>query len=109
MCSLFDGGRERGDGFRPHFIVLSLYKLFGYPTGLGVLIVRNSELHTLFSSSLSTSGASNNSYFGGGCVDAVCHDSMMHVLKPRLCDRLERGTPNFQSILQVPYILEYMR
>ena len=29
--------------YRPDFVVFSFYKLFGYPTGLGALLVRNGE------------------------------------------------------------------
>jgi molybdenum cofactor sulfurtransferase len=39
----------------PDFITLSFYKIFGFPTGLGVLIVRKSLLPIL-----------RKSYFGGG-------------------------------------------
>lgn len=29
-----------GGSFRPDFVCLSFYKMFGYPTGLGALLVR---------------------------------------------------------------------
>ena len=31
----------------PEFVVLSFYKLFGYPTGVGALVVRNDALRRL--------------------------------------------------------------
>ena len=32
---------------RPHFVCLSLYKIFGYPTGLGVLLIRRDAANLL--------------------------------------------------------------
>jgi molybdenum cofactor sulfurtransferase len=32
---------------RPHFVALSFYKIFGYPTGLGALLVRRDTAHLL--------------------------------------------------------------
>ena len=29
--------------YRPNFVALSFYKLFGYPTGLGALLIRNGK------------------------------------------------------------------
>eukprot|EP01100_Stratorugosa_tubuloviscum_P015701 TRINITY_DN924_c0_g3_i3.p1 TRINITY_DN924_c0_g3~~TRINITY_DN924_c0_g3_i3.p1 ORF type:complete len:329 (-),score=113.96 TRINITY_DN924_c0_g3_i3:297-1283(-) len=42
------------------FIVLSFYKLFGFPTGLGALIIKNEIGHLL-----------KKKYFGGGTVEAL--------------------------------------
>lgn len=43
--------------WHPDFICLSFYKIFGYPTGLGALIVSRRGEHIL-----------NKSYYGGGTV-----------------------------------------
>ncbi|CAF3361653.1 unnamed protein product [Rotaria socialis] len=43
------------------FVVLSFYKIFGYPTGLGALIIRNESLKLL----------NKETYFGGGSVEYV--------------------------------------
>ena len=32
---------------RPHFITISFYKMFGYPTGLGALLIRRDTAHVL--------------------------------------------------------------
>lgn len=32
---------------KPHFVVFSFYKFFGYPTGVGVLLVRRDSCHLL--------------------------------------------------------------
>ncbi|KAM0756508.1 hypothetical protein T439DRAFT_321216 [Meredithblackwellia eburnea MCA 4105] len=51
----------------PDFIVCSFYKLFGYPTGLGCLLVKLS--------STGSARLSSKKYFGGGTIDAVSVDS----------------------------------
>ncbi|KAL6772232.1 hypothetical protein ACKKBG_A29450 [Auxenochlorella protothecoides x Auxenochlorella symbiontica] len=53
------------------FVALSYYKLFGYPTGLGALLVRNDVLPFL-----------RKTYFGGGAVGASAHDAPFHSLRP---------------------------
>ncbi|KFM23986.1 Molybdenum cofactor sulfurase [Auxenochlorella protothecoides] len=53
------------------FVALSYYKLFGYPTGLGALLVRNDVLPLL-----------RKTYFGGGAVGASAHDAPFHSLRP---------------------------
>ena len=58
------------------FVTLSFYKIFGYPTGLGALLVRNEVgpiLHTV--------------YFGGGTVDAYASDNLFHVPRRNLHER----------------------
>ena len=84
--------------------------MFGYPTGLGALIMRNDAVDVL-----------QRHYFGGGtissvtaevrqhqqpsrpsrtcshCVPRVVQDRF-HVLKPRPCERFEDGTVPFLGI-----------
>jgi molybdenum cofactor sulfurtransferase len=72
------------------FVTVSFYKMFGYPTGLGALLVRNkvsSLLHTV--------------YFGGGTVDAYASNLLFHVPRSSLHDRLEHGTLPFLDILSL--------
>lgn len=45
--------------------MLSYYKIFGYPTGLGALLLRRSALPLL----------AGRRYFGGGTVDMSCADA----------------------------------
>lgn len=45
---------------QPDFVSISFYKIFGYPTGLGALLVRNSSAYVL-----------KKAYFGGGTVEIV--------------------------------------
>ncbi|RFU72968.1 molybdenum cofactor sulfurase [Trichoderma arundinaceum] len=78
--------------FAADFVVLSLYKIFGFPD-LGVLIVRRSA-ESVFN---------QRKYFGGGTVDmVVCGDEQWHSPKSySLHERLEDGTLPFHSILAV--------
>lgn len=43
--------------YKPDFVVISFYKIFGYPTGLGAILVRNCSAEVL-----------KKNYFGGGTV-----------------------------------------
>lgn len=54
---------------QPDFVPLSFYKLFGYPTGLGALLVRKEAARQL-----------NKVYFGGGSVDYCTAEDVWHVL-----------------------------
>ncbi|KAG6008918.1 hypothetical protein E4U43_000086 [Claviceps pusilla] len=77
--------------FAADFIVLSLYKIFGFPD-LGALIIRRSAA-CIFDS---------RRYFGGGTVDLVTcsRNEQWHVRKSQfLHERLEDGTLPFHSIL----------
>lgn len=71
---------------KPDFVVLSYYKIFGYPTGLGALIARRDAL-----------GELSRTYVGGGTVD-------FFVAREGVCDRkkgeeaFEDGTLSYYSI-----------
>lgn len=62
---------------QPDFVCLSFYKIFGYPTGLGALIVKNSSANVL----------SQKKYFGGGTVDVVLSSEDFHVKRHSLTER----------------------
>ncbi|KAH8124522.1 hypothetical protein ACSS6W_003132 [Trichoderma asperelloides] len=76
--------------FGADFVVLSLYKIFGFPD-LGVLLVRRSA-ESIFN---------HRKYFGGGTVDlVVCGDEPWHARKSlSLHERLEDGTLPFHNII----------
>ena len=76
---------------QPHFVVSSFYKIFGYPTGLGLLLVRRDAAPLL-----------RRRYFGGGTVLAVASESGFVHHRPELHDRWEDGTPHYQGIAAVP-------
>eukprot|EP00158_Paraphelidium_tribonemae_P006199 Partr_v1_DN27725_c0_g1_i1_m66986 putative Molybdenum cofactor sulfurase len=77
------------------FAVLSFYKIFGYPTGIGALIVRRESAHVL-----------RKSYFGGGTVASVWPDSMWHYNFRDLSRRWEDGTVNFHGIMALKHAFD---
>eukprot|EP00945_MAST-04E_sp_MAST-4E-sp1_P006276 g6276.t1 len=90
------------------FVTVSFYKIFGYPSGLGALIVRNDAIKVL----------RRESYFGGGTVAAAISEPFLsnaqetafrHQLTPQFASRFEDGTVDFLSLLAIPNGLEYVR
>lgn len=77
------------------FVAVSLYKIFGAPTGLGALIVRVGSI-----SKLTSSFATGLSYFGGGSVDAVSANSGFCIRSVNIVKALERGSINWLAITQ---------
>ena len=59
-----------------HFVSLSFYKLFGYPTGLGALLIRSDVSHIL------RGGGGEGRYFGGGTVLVSIARERYHVSRP---------------------------
>ena len=59
-----------------HFVALSFYKMFGYPTGLGALLVRSDSAHLL-----------HKDYYGGGTVQATVSRTGLRVPRPRIHER----------------------
>jgi selenocysteine lyase/cysteine desulfurase len=99
--------------------------MFGFPTGVAALIIRNAAAEELWgigggprALADSSSGvaappvrptlSSLRSYFSGGTLNAAIADEDFHVLKSngRLSDLLEDGTVAFTSIVSVPYGLQ---
>ena len=70
----------------PDFVAVSFYKMFGYPTGVGCLLIRNASLATL-----------QRPWFVGGTVNFATVQGRHHVLSPREAG-FEEGTLNFLSI-----------
>ena len=62
--------------YQPDFVPISFYKLFGFPTGLGALLV-----------SLRGAEALSKTYFGGGSVSAYSSDTDFHASKASLPER----------------------
>jgi len=84
--------------FPADFVTLSFYKMFGFPTGLGALIVRNDVAHLL-----------EKTYFGGGTVAAVLSDQPYKVLRPTVHERLEDGTVSFLNIVALRHGFEILQ
>jgi selenocysteine lyase/cysteine desulfurase len=71
---------------QPDFVTLSFYKMFGYPTGVGALLVRRSALPLL-----------KRPWFAGGTVNFASVQGQAHVLSPNEA-AFEDGTLNYLSI-----------
>ena len=78
------------------FVALSLYKIVGYPSGVGALVARRDALAKLRRPS-----------FSGGTVEAVSAWNDVHVLK-RDAEAFEDGTVNFLGLAAVPAALEFI-
>ena len=68
------------------FAVLSFYKVFGYPTGVGALVARRDALERLA-----------RPWFSGGTVDYASVQNQRHQLRP-LAGGFEDGTASFLDI-----------
>eukprot|EP00920_Eleutheroschizon_duboscqi_P008285 GHVT01019151.1.p1 GENE.GHVT01019151.1~~GHVT01019151.1.p1 ORF type:complete len:381 (+),score=88.54 GHVT01019151.1:124-1143(+) len=74
------------------FMAVSFYKMFGYPTGLGALVMRKDASSSFF-----------KVYWGGGTVvQAVC-DSRWCRMKDSPSARFEDGTVSFLAIAALKY------
>ena len=82
---------------RPDFVAVSFYKMFGYPTGVGCLLVRNAALKVL-----------RRPWFGGGTVNFATVKGRMHVLSSGEAG-FEDGTLNYLSIPAVEIGLRHLR
>ncbi|KAJ3022906.1 hypothetical protein HKX48_004950 [Thoreauomyces humboldtii] len=83
------------------FTILSFYKLFGFPTGVGALVFRRDAVEYL----------SQKRYFGGGTVDAITVNPSAepwHVLKGDLASRFEDGTLPFLEIMALEHGFKYL-
>lgn len=63
--------------YKPDFVTISFYKMFGYPTGLGALIVKNSSADCL-----------KKIYYGGGTVLMALSTEKVMVPRKVLHERL---------------------
>ena len=81
---------------RPEFVLVSWYKLFGYPTGVGCLIARRDALAKLV-----------RPWFSGGTIQAVSVGMPWHTMAPDE-SAFEDGTLNFLSIPDVHFGLDWL-
>jgi selenocysteine lyase/cysteine desulfurase len=79
------------------FVVLSFYKMFGYPTGVGALIARKHALARL-----------QRPWFAGGTVDFASVQNDQHALRSTH-EGFEDGTPNFLAVSAIPSGLAFLR
>jgi len=80
----------------PDFVTISFYKMFGYPTGVGCLLIRNAMLSRL-----------RRPWFAGGTVNFATVQGRLHVLSPREAG-FEDGTLNYLSIPAVEIGLRHL-
>jgi selenocysteine lyase/cysteine desulfurase len=78
------------------FLVLSFYKMFGYPTGVGALVARRASLAEL-----------RRPWFAGGTVEFVSVQSGIHALREG-SEGFEDGTANFLAIGAIPAGLDFL-
>ncbi|KAK3985731.1 molybdenum cofactor sulfurase [Cladorrhinum sp. PSN332] len=84
---------------KPEFLLVSFYKLFGYPTGVGCLVAKKTALSRL----------SPRPWFAGGTVQAVAVGVQWHsMLSSESPERYEDGTVNFLSIPDVKFGLDWI-
>lgn len=81
---------------KPDFVSISFYKMFGYPTGVGALLLRHEALRTL-----------ERPWFAGGTVRFASAQNPLHLLKAD-AEAFEDGTPNFLAITAVPLGLDML-
>jgi selenocysteine lyase/cysteine desulfurase len=81
----------------PDFVCLSFYKMFGYPTGVGCLLVRLDKIHHLV-----------RPWFAGGTVNFATVQARKHLLSPREAG-FEDGTLNYLSIPAVEIGLRHLQ
>ncbi|KJR87735.1 molybdenum cofactor sulfurase [Sporothrix schenckii 1099-18] len=81
----------------PDFVLVSWYKLFGYPTGVGCLVARREALARL-----------DRPWFSGGTIQAVSVGLHWHAPAHRIEAQFEDGTVNFQSIPDVGVGIQWL-
>jgi molybdenum cofactor sulfurtransferase len=80
----------------PEFVCVSFYKMFGYPTGVGCLLVHDRALAKL-----------RRPWFAGGTVNFATVGGVRHLLSPGEAG-FEDGTLNFLSIAAVEIGLRHL-
>ena len=78
--------------YSPSFVVFSFYKMFGFPTGLGCLLIRNNI-------------KMQKSFFGGGTVNALVADEKWQRVNHFMSD----GTLPFLEIASLKHLFDYYK
>jgi molybdenum cofactor sulfurtransferase len=82
--------------WHPDYVVMSFYKMFGYPTGVGALLVRHEAL-----------GRLRRPWFAGGTITVVSVRAERHYLAPGVA-AFEDGTSNFLALPAVDLGLQFI-
>ncbi|CAH1126866.1 unnamed protein product [Ceutorhynchus assimilis] len=83
---------------QPDFVTISFYKIFGYPTGLGAVLVKRSSENIL-----------RKQYFGGGTVLMALSSKNVMVPRQNIHERFEDGTLPFLAIISLAHGFETLR
>ncbi|XP_050419672.1 molybdenum cofactor sulfurase 1 isoform X2 [Adelges cooleyi] len=87
--------------YSPDFVAVSFYKMFGYPTGIGALLVHNRT---------GANALNRKRYYGGGTVEITLARNRHHVPKTTtLHEWFEDGTVDFLSIIAIDHGLNTLR
>jgi selenocysteine lyase/cysteine desulfurase len=78
------------------FVAVSMYKMFGYPTGIGALIARRESLQRL-----------NRPWFAGGTVEFVSVQGETHLMR-KDAEGFEDGTADFLGLSAVTAGFEFL-
>jgi len=82
--------------YSPDFVAISFYKIFGYPTGLGCLLIKKTSFSKL-----------EKKWFAGGTVSLVATKAPYHFLVDNH-ERFENGTINYLDIPALKIGLDYI-
>ncbi len=82
--------------YQPEFVAVSFYKIFGYPTGLGCLLIKKCAFHKL-----------EKKWFAGGTVQYASVSNPFYFLADDF-ERFENGTINYLDIPAVTIGLNYI-
>ena len=82
---------------QPDFVTISFYKMFGYPTGVGALLIRKPALAKL-----------QRPWFAGGTVNFASAQGQAHVLATGEA-AFEDGTLNYLAIPAVEIGLRHLQ
>lgn len=82
--------------YKPDFVSMSFYKIFGYPTGIGCLLIKKSTFNKL-----------QKPWFAGGTVTLVSAVTQNKFLASGH-ERFEDGTLNYANIPSIKFGLDYI-
>uniref|UniRef100_A0A8C3WWB0 Molybdenum cofactor sulfurase n=1 Tax=Catagonus wagneri TaxID=51154 RepID=A0A8C3WWB0_9CETA len=74
------------------FVPVSFYKIFGFPTGLGALLVNNRSAPLL-----------RKTYFGGGTAAAYLAGEDFYIPRESVAERFEDGTISFLDVIALKH------
>lgn len=83
--------------YHPDFVCLSFYKIFGYPTGLGALLVSKRGIEQL-----------DKKYYGGGTVKIALTRENWHSKRDLIHEKFEDGTISYLSIISLQSCFKFM-